>query len=238
MSQTLRILRPCDHVVEKRVREYGRIQMTRNSKLGFTDKIPANITIIRIDNITNKDGTVEYTKNVDYSQDTSDNIIEWLNSSRAPELNEEYFIYALYYKKNILNQDMESCERCGGNGWYIDIFNSSMEIFKGSDKLLQDFIKVLFTEKQEDGYGTQIKDILGSNIYDEAELDIQISTAIEDCENQIKTFQSSLSTLTDEEKLETVEIKGIYYDRENCACYISIAIINALGEFVDLTFTI
>lgn len=238
MSQTPRILKPCNHIVEKNNREYGKISMTRNSILGFTDKIPANIKIIRIDKITNKDENIEYTKNIDYSQDTSDNIIEWLNSKNTPKLGGEYYIHGLYYKKIILNQSIETCERCNGNGWYIDIFNSPLEVFKDSNKLLQDFIKLLFTEKQEDGYGTTIKDILGSNVYDEMDLGVEISTAIEDCENQLKLVQSSIETLTDEEKLDTVEIKDIYYDRENCVCYVSIGIINSLGEYIDLTFSI
>lgn len=51
MSIAPRIVYSCDHVIVDKKREYGDIEMTRNEMFGFPDKVPPNISMIRIDEI-------------------------------------------------------------------------------------------------------------------------------------------------------------------------------------------
>lgn len=43
------------------------------------------------------------------------------------------------------------CPRCGGTGWYVGLFENNCYRAKGVNKLLQDFVKLLYTVKADDG---------------------------------------------------------------------------------------
>lgn len=243
MSISPRVIYSCDHVIVDRVREYGDIEMTRNETVGFPDKLYPNISMIRVDEILNKDKTIQYSKNVDFQQKTSPDIIEWVGVSGIPDRGEKYFVRGAYIKTIIRKETIESCDRCYGNGWYADIFNSENNLtVTGEEKLMQDFVKVLFTEKQADGYGSTIRDILSENIYNEVDLGLEISNIIKDCEDQIKSAQRSNINngipLPLEETLSEINVKKVIFVREENTCYISIAVINGTGNSTQFTFKI
>lgn len=243
MSVSPRVIYSCDHIIVDKVREYGDIEMVRNEMIGFPDKVHPNISMIRIDEIMNHDKTIGYSKNVDYQQKTSTDIIEWIGTTGVPKRGEKYFIRGLYMKTSLRKESAETCDRCCGNGWYVDIFHQENNfIVTGEEKLIQDFIKVLFTEKQSDGYGSTIRDILAENIYNEVDLGLQISNVIKDCEDQIKSAQrtniNNGISLPSNEALSEISIKKVVFSREENACYVSIAIINGTGDSTQFTFKI
>ena len=215
--------------------------MIRNSMVGFPDKVPSNIEFIRIDEVLNSIKQKEYSFNVDYEQKVSINILEWRNQPGIPEPNESYYIRGAYIKTITKKSEGEICERCSNNGWYINIFGEEKsEFVNGVEKLMQDFIKLLFTEKQLDGYGNSITDVLAENVYNEIELSLSISSSIQDCADQI--IQSQLEQINNgsniplEEALDSVEVKDIIFVREECTCYITTQITNKLGQNVSFSF--
>lgn len=245
MSVTPKVIFNCDHITIDRVKTYGQIEMLRDLSGGFPDKVPANISIVRIDEITDIAEDRVYSKGIDFEQNVSNDIIEWINPSNNPVPGEKYLVTASYLKTVVSKRSTESCDRCGGNGWYVDIFgggDNSIPMVKGESKLLQDFIKVMFTEKSADGYGSNINDALASNVYNEVDLGLKISTSVNDCCDQIKESQkehlNSGLSISQEEALDSIEINQILFVREEGACYISLKIINGAGKPIKFSFKI
>lgn len=240
MSVSLKVIHGCNHIVTTKDKIYGRIKMNRSHNPGFPDKLPANIQIIRIDSIQSLDGK-EYSKSLDYDQKVSKDIIEWINPSNNPLLGEEYFIDALYLKTTTNKFDGTDCSRCAGNGWYVDILGEESVLLEGRNKLAQDFIKLLFTEKNNN-YGSNIRDVLAKNVNDEIELGINISSSISECAEQMKKIQSELAsagvTLDEDEILDEVVVYNSIFSREECACYVSLGIKNMSGKDIDFSFKI
>lgn len=242
MSISLKVIHGCNHIVTSKDKVYGKIKMRRSLSVGFPDKLPVNIEVIRVDSIENLNGE-EYTKAVDFEQKVSSNIIEWINPANNPALGEEYFINALYLKIETKKFEPTECSRCSGNGWYADILSENIEIVSGKNKLAQDFIKILFTEKSSDvSYGSNIKDILAENVYDEVQLAANVTSSIDNCTYQLKKIQQELSSsgieVSDEELLESVIVNQVLFSREECTCYINISIKNVIGETIDFTFKV
>lgn len=242
MSISPRIIYPCDHIIIDKERTYGYIEMKRGDIPGIPDKVMPNISVIRVDQIVDKNKEFEFSKNIDYRQDISLNTVEWVNLNN-PASGEIYFLRALYIKTIVRKETSDTCDRCCGNGWYADIFPDTGNIFMyEGQKLLQDFIKVLFTEKNSTGYGSTIKDILAVNISNEVELGLEIATIMQDCEDQIKSSQrSNINNGLDvdaSEKLSRIEIKDVVFVRDENSCYISINIVNSLEESTEFTFKI
>ncbi len=245
MSISPRIIFNCDHIIVNKIKCYGKILMTRDLSGGFPDKVAPNISIIRIDQITDIDEINEYSLGIDYEQKVSNDIIEWINPSNNPSPGEKYYVTASYIKTVIEKSDATNCNRCNGNGWYVDVLGGgekSISVVSGEEKLTQDFIKVLFTEKGTDGFGSSIKDVLGSNVYNEVELGLQVSEAISDCANQIKEAQKQQLDggvpLPLEEALDNIEIVQILFVREESTCYISLKIMNEAGSAIKFSFKI
>lgn len=243
MSIAPKVIHVCDHVVVSNTKSYGDIKMTRNTIAGFPDKVPANIQILRVDNVLSQDKLIEYSPGINYSQKVSSDILEWTNHKLNPKQGEEYYIRCCYIKVSTERFDGESCERCGGNGWYVGIFSeNSSQIVLGKNKLIQDFISVLFTEKDATGRGSKIKDIISSNIYNEASLSLEIATIMSDCEDQIKTSQrehmNGGSVIDEDEMLSQINVKDVIFVRDETTCYVSIEIINGAGDAINFGFKV
>ena len=115
-----------------------------------------------------------------------------------------------YTKVNI-----NDCERCQGNGWYVDITdnNQRFEATKGTFKILQNVIKDLVTKisssRLDSEYGQRLH-LLPREHYDEERLfeDIQLEVA-EVEENYILRQQPILNDLPRDEILVNLEVAKI-----------------------------
>jgi hypothetical protein len=223
--------------------------MVRNIDTSSSDKAPDNLLIIRIDLVykQNSDGAKTYYYNgTHYNQTVSTNILEWITSAaNIPQPGEHYFMQCLYIKIDVNKYIPEECPRCGGNGWYVNIIDtagSSIQIVDGSSKLAQDFIKILYTDKNTSGYGTSIRDVIGMPIYDPKSIYSEIVSSIKDCEEQIKKSQKEASingiNISEEEILSSITVNTIQYVKDQATFYVSVSLINVLGTAIKFNFKI
>ena len=249
MAETTRIIYPCDHTVQENSNSYGEIQLKRSMDASSPDRIPNNIIMIRIDmiyTIDNVGNKTYYYNNYNYNQSLSLDALDWIyhEPSNNPAPGDTYYILGNYVKTDIVKYDASTCHRCGGNGWYVSLINANgtnINKIDGMDKLAQDFIKILYTEKDFDsGYGSTIKDIIGLPIYDPNIIYSEIISSISDCTDIIKTNQKQAilngAEIDDDETLSDVQIQDIQYSRDEATFYISIQIINILGDSIKFNF--
>lgn len=248
MAQSLQVIYGCDHYIQYNNNMYDVIKMHRQSDGFSPDKLPDNINIVRIDKIYKMSNNEEivYYENYHYKQTVSPNIIEWVPTApNIPNQGEEYFIQCFYVQISVEKYKQESCPRCGGNGWYISLVNEtgmSVKKLDGLTKLLQEFIKVLYTDKGPSGYGSNINDVIATSVYDPSRIYSEIISSILDCAEQIKTMQKNAIfdgiEIDDSERLLNVVINKILYSREETCFYVSISIYNVLGESVKFNFKV
>ena len=232
-----RILYKCNHIIDRKELKYGCIELTRNSE-NYPDSPSNNIKILRVDRVYKDD--IEYTPELDYTQKLSTNTIEWNNVSNAPNVGDKYVVQCLYTLITTSKHDADDCPRCFGNAWFINILNDGkIETYTGINKLVQDVVKALFTDKNNN-YGSELKDLVSKNIYNKVDLDINVTSIIDECQRQIKAQQSEQMsngcTLEEEEILDELIIKNLIFVKEEMTCYITIEIKNLLGNTAMFTF--
>lgn len=256
MTQAPKIIHSCNHLIISNTRKYGDIQMIRSANI--YDIIPKNIKINRIDSIRLSDDKI-YKRGYHYSQSISKDIIEWMNLSEVPRTGEAYTISAAYVYTSSNKYTIDDCPRCNGNGWYSSITDSQgqMSFVSGAQKLVQEFIKLINTESSDttnsdngssdessDGndYGTDIRKVLGENVYSEVDINNKISASISRCEEYLKRKQNDELAngvqLEDSEILDHIEVKQIYFVRDQCAYVVSIILYNREQKAMRFNFKI
>jgi Cu2+-containing amine oxidase len=110
-----------------------------------------------------------------------------------------------------------------------------LEMARGINKLVQDYIKILYTRKQDDGYGTYLIDLSGTTVYDEDQFLTDIATELTSAALQLEKIQAALlaeneDALTKEETLSSVEVISMEYDKEDCAVYVSITLTSLASD--------
>lgn len=202
--------------------------MIRNEISGKYDKIPANKRIIRIDKVFND--TCEFTKGIDFRQTLSNNIIEWVSGDDKPSPGSPYKVQAAYIETGIQKFDSNNCERCFGNGWYASLFHDGETAYEstGRGKLVQDFIKVIFSEQVgSEGDVFDLNSALG--VQKEHSVSDNIRRTINNAEQQIKRMQeenlANGVSMSPGEKLKMIKINRIAFVREEQTYYVSVNII-------------
>lgn len=242
MSKEPKIVHACNHMIVSKTKQYGRINMVRGDSPNMHDAMPRNIKVTRVDRIESAEGRV-FKKGYHYNQSISQDIIEWTSKEGTPAYNESYAVYAAYIYTSSSKHHVGECPRCGGNGWYVSLTNSEgqMGFVEGAQKLIQDFIKIINTES--DGtYGSTIKNVLGENIYSEININNSISSSIMSCQEFLLAKQNlelqNGVELPDDELLERIEVKQVYFAREESAYVISLVIYNKAGKAIRFNFKI
>lgn len=242
MSKEPKIVHACNHMVVDKTKQYGCINMVRGNTPNMHDAMPKNIKIIRVDKIKLENGKV-LKKGYHYNQSISNDIIEWTQKDGVPAYNENYMVYAAYIYISTSKYTVEDCPRCSGNGWYVSLTNSDgqMGFVEGSQKLIQDFIKVVNTESNGE-YGSTIKNTLSMNVYSEVEINNSISSSIAACQEYLIAKQNAElqngTQLSEDELLDRIEVRQIYFVREETAYVISLVIYNRAGKAIRFNFKI
>ena len=217
--KTIKIVHECNHIKSaityEQVKEV--VVKTADSSSKLSHMTSYVISVFKIDP-SNRTGVKFFRENGSWRFNKNTNSIEWgINPGfEIPTIDEEVIVE--YVKETVAYRQMRpwDCEKCAGSGWYVDYIgpSGSLEEISGSAKLTQDFIKEVLTVKQENGYGTFINDLIGSNVYDEGE---EIKDKIETMMFQVKenmiarqnSFIQSGINLPNSEKLSDVVVQSV-----------------------------
>lgn len=230
-----KIIFGCNHVISALKRESVLCVILRDSE-GLTDVITrsANVAdvfyVYQLSDAPNS--TVNYKKDIDYT--ISENEITWISEHR-PANGTLYQCEIMQNRRTIsdYSNNPRQCERCYGQGWYVDAMSASyqrVDNVMGTNKLVQDYIKVIYTLKQEDGYGTNLLNLVGQQIYDENLYLSEIGSELTSGALQIQQMQAALlaedeTALSDDEILMQLEIISMEYDQEESNAYVEIRLI-------------
>lgn len=138
---------------------------------------------------------------------------------------EMYIVYMSYVR--VINKLYEphKCPRCGGEGWYTGIFedgNINPSVVSGANKLVQCFLKYIYTKKLDSGYGSRITSIPGKYNLDNGELaNMAIQSELMSFKdyytNKISAEILNGQEVSDSEKLVSQVVSDIEIDKENRA---------------------
>lgn len=217
--KTIKIVHECNHI--ESATSYDQVT-EKVIKTGSPSNSLSHVTSYVISvfkrDLAKRTGIKFFTENGSWRFNKNTNSIEWgINPGfEIPTVGEE--VEVEYVKEVSTYRQMRpwDCEKCNGNGWYVDYLNPSgqVEEISGSAKLTQDFIKEVLTVKQEDGYGTFMADIVGSNVYDDGdEIKNKIETMLyqvkESMVNRQNSFIQNGVNLPNSEKVSDIVVQSI-----------------------------
>lgn len=244
MLKALRLIRLCDHKINEVDRKYITKTITRSSE--SPSDIIDNSGIESIDSVfvNEREYTIIYEQGIDFKRYTHNKII-WISPDR-PQEGTEYEISYISNNFQVNTYDPENCPRCSGMGWYasvIDSANRRSSYVTGVEKLSQDIIKMILTDRDDTGYGTSIaRESKDYNLGNEAELMDKIKLNISNVENYYKDIQASIVadgvSLNPEEILRKIEIEEIFTDINEEAVIVSLIIYNDSLENVEISIKV
>jgi hypothetical protein len=229
-----KIIFGCNHIISTLKKQSILFTPTRSSS-GLVDLITRDGVVIDVFYVyqlnSGSNATVTYKKNVDYT--FADNSITWISTHR-PANGESYQCEAWANNRTTIDytENPELCDRCYGQGWYVDMMPSGyrrLEVATGINKLVQDYIKILYTRRQDDGYGTYLIDMSGTDVYDENQFLTDIAAELTSAALQLEKTQALMlaenaTALTAEETLSSVEVTSMEYDKGESVVYVSITL--------------
>ncbi|MDF2841752.1 MAG: hypothetical protein K0R00_178 [Herbinix sp.] len=176
-----------------------------------------------------------YYKDADYNVINS-KYIRWTGTNK-PVPGTTYCVECYYIQPDIAEYESDDCPRCLGNGWYVDLMPQSetnITTITGSNKIVQDFIKMIFTYQVEgSSYGTKISDYAGKAVYDINQTCSEVASIFYVAANYYKELQMSSildgNQLTDDEILESIIINSIEYDEGTGSIYAEVSLRSRSG---------
>ena len=148
--------------------------------------------------------------------------IKWYPEITPPEM---YMLNMSYYRTvNKLYEENE-CPRCGGEGWYVGVFedgNINPSSVDGGNKLIQSFLKYIYTRKLDSGYGSRMTSIPGKyNMSDSEIINMAIQTELMSFKDyytdKISTAILNGQKVGDSERLVSQTVSNIEIDEQNRA---------------------
>jgi excinuclease UvrABC ATPase subunit len=239
MLKAPKVVYGCNHLVNEIQEEIKSDLIIREEKTEGIDydTICSGFVIKYIDSVFQiLDESVEYYyENIDFIK-YQNNKIQWITSHKP--LNDTSYSIE-YQRANRLVKEylQEECPKCMGNGWYINAVNgngSKMNCSEGTEKLVQDFMKILLTYKSSD-YGSTLHEFVSAEINKPDEFIRQIINTVYQCEVKYKQMQSDqVNTgvvLEPIEKLRSAIVTNCEYDAELNDFFLSVVITSdASGE--------
>lgn len=239
---TSKTIYPCEHHISELKLSNKTVDVVRGSSQ--EDAVLRNYNIVKIHflyQLNVVSNTVKrYYENEDfYTNSTS---VVWYEG-KGPSQGESYYVEGIFNSKIVSSYAADTCPRCGGNGWFLSTFDEALpfriNLTQDSDKLVQEFIKILFTTQLDDGYGTNLQELAGRESYSEEELTTIISSIVSSAEEQYKKTQNeSLYAgyyMTDHEKLDYVEVTSVEYNREDEIIYFDLLVKTMDGSVQELS---
>lgn len=239
MSIVPQIVHVCNHVIETHENKLETIELVRGN-LNSIDELPFGIvlqkiySVYTIINSENLDYHFYY-KNTDYKVNGT-SAIEWISNNK-PTSGATYYMECYYILPDISEYEQEDCPRCLGNGWYVDLMpqsETSINELTGASKIVQDFIKIVFTYRFEgESYGTTIVDYVGQTNTDPEQTCSEIASLLSLAGEKYKELQMTSvldgNLLSDDEILEQMTIESIEYDEEDNGIYAIVSLYSRSG---------
>lgn len=143
------------------------------------------------------------------------------------------------YIRTISNlYDKNNCPRCNGDGWYAGIFESgNVNPSKVSDKnkLVQTFLKYIYTKKTDTGYGTRLTEVPGK--YDLVEQEFINIVVRDEIMSFSKFYTDKISSMmlkgysfSDGEILKAMSVSDIEIDVEEMQIKVTVTFLTADGS--------
>lgn len=220
MAVGMRIVYTCDHIVENVYTEVKIIQVKKSNTL--TDSLLFAGDILSVENVyQGEEDPVFFYENINYTFTSKE--IKWIPSPDMPSFDSDYYVECLVKLRSLEQFEDLECPRCMGNSWYCSLTESreSTGRFFGVNKMVQEFIKCIFTRRSSNGgtYGTHILDYIGKNVSADNSYITEIGLMIKDAERQCKNIQNDSiingDFLSNDEILEKSSILRIYFDESN-----------------------
>jgi hypothetical protein len=191
-------------------------------------------SIYYVDAATGK--TIYYYEGSDFKI-VGPNLIQWITGGKSPLPAALYKVEYLKSIKTIIQYSQEKCSKCNGMGWYVDITNktgATMNKVTGIDRITQDFIKLLLTEKTDGSF--DIYSICGKENY--GNTNDEIASYIKECETSYLQRQtqmvSIITNVEDKDLLKKVIINEIEYDKELNGYFVSITLLTNGGTTTNV----
>jgi len=238
--ESCKIVFTCNHEFNSVVSEAFLISVTKG--VSDTDVLVEDGAVTEITDVYQIDEATAkiFIKGVDF-EPFNYNSIKWVSDFR-PVDGSVYIVEYVISKRQAISYEIEECPRCSGNGWYAALFPKDESILVSDiNKTVQDFIKILFTDKQTGtGYGSNFNQLLGKPITSADDMITEVTAVINDCVVQLQNNQASAisagSTLSDSERLLSVDLIDYEYDRVNSGITLTMSFQNAAGDSAELTF--
>ena len=211
MSQTLRLINLCDHSYPVPVSERRIYQITKSGT--DYDKV-TDLKIGDVNHITF--GEYCYYPDIHF-EIFAVNKIKWIcHPVYRPIAGSVFEIEFDEVNAQTQTVEPENCERCGGNGWFASFLSeedASINLIDGSEKLVQDFIKILLTDSRKHLPGTILKSIPSTSAPSSSEVLSKIEMAVMEAEESLKVIQRDMinigTPLTQDEILSHVVVEDI-----------------------------
>lgn len=179
-------------------------------------------------------------ENMDFTR-LGQNAIKWDQSSPWVTDAGKTLVATLETKCSINRRyDEYFCPRCSGNGWYVSTTadaSRAVEHVTGSDKMVQDFLKILLTDIRYYKPGTAFITLKGFVKRDKKIEDL-IVLYIKDAEMQLRQLQYNMSIAGSEiskyEELKTVIIESIDATSSQDRIYVEIRLVNMASEYTTI----
>lgn len=213
MSDTFKIVHVCEHSIPQTSKTTETISVQRAAS-GDTD----TVNLSRIDRVLLIE-TTGFCRFPDvHFQLSGQNKIKWICPEVIrPAASSTYLARVETARAIQTSFDPDNCERCGGNGWYVGVISNddaSMALTTGTDKLVQDFMKVLLTDSRSYINGTALRSVLGATMSANGdEIKSVVTLAIREAEDTIKKMQYKMildgTEIADDEILHSVITRRI-----------------------------
>ena len=148
--------------------------------------------------------------------------IHWYSDVTPPEI----YMLDIDYSRTVnkLYEENE-CPRCGGENWYVGVFedgNINPSSVSGGNKLIQSFLKYIYTKKLDTGYGSRITSIPGKyNMNDSDIINMAVQTELMSFKDyytdKISTAILNGHKIDDSERLVSQTVSNIEIDEQNRA---------------------
>ena len=142
--------------------------------------------------------------------------------------------------------DENECPRCGGEGWYVGIFengNINPSSVSGGNKLVQSFLKYIYTKKLASGYGSRITGIPGKYSMNDveminAEVQSELMSFKDYYTDKISAAVLNGKKVEDSEKLVSQTVSNIEIDEENKAIKVTVTFSTKDGSLGSVNLTV